>query len=524
VSTVLHCNHLHIHYKIFAVGDSAHQLIRLTHLLRSLPISMSNFTFSYPVPPRDPNWGQFGGVVDPNTPAFSFTPPVPPPTPVLPVYHPLSSEFRHTDLHLQPSDFPLSSVDVETVPTAALKASKSKPKPKQKAAAVVFSVDDEVLISTKRGRRAGSGNYNDMDTKALLKYVEAELPLGPRGWRSIHSKFKKWARDHQRPDRESKSLETKFKQVSGRECTPTSLTIVHQLVKITKPTGSGVRPPNVAEALRIEALINERAETCHLKDGDFCDEEGEGVEVVTVESSDDDSNDEASTQKVTAHISRVDATKPSRPTRGARGPMDVIEKLTQALDPAVQQARDEQRSSNALHTTQFLMLSQQLRDSHATNEALRSQIMDLKTQAVASELKLELSQRSKLIPRSKYHAPRSSPSQRKRRRRPDSDGGLGFVTETDANDSKENSPDSYYHNRRAARYRKLMRPPLLRTPHKHFPSIYHETPTTSPISLSSSPSLPSPSAAFIRKRKSPFRDIVNEPETTKEVSAMEIGA
>jgi hypothetical protein len=287
----------------------------------------------------------------------------------------------------------------------------------------------------------------------------------------------------------------------------------------------------VTEALRIADLIEERAETRHLKGSEYEQKEEKDE---TPESSKDDIGDKAPTPKVTARISRVDqAREPSRLTRGMRGPMEVIEQMTQTFDPAVQQARDEQRNNNAMQNTQFLMLSQQLRDSNATNKMLHNQIMELTTKALASELKLELSQKPKSTPKFKYRAPRPPPShscrtRRKRKRTPDSDDESFYVTETDIADSKENSPS--YHQ--AARYRKLIRPPLLRSPHKRFPSIYCETPITSPGSLSSSPSLPSPSVAFIRQRKvsPPLRDIVNEPgvaldagdETAKE--AAEIAA
>lgn len=143
------------------------------------------------------------------------------------------SDFRHTDTPLQPSyppQIPLNPIEVNTVlkgVTAPPKASKSKQKPKQKPTAVVTISDNEVEPPTKRGRPSGAGNYNDIDTKALLKYVEAELPIGIRGWKAVHSRFKKWARDHQRPDREAKSLETKFKQVGACNPTLTLLTPFH---------------------------------------------------------------------------------------------------------------------------------------------------------------------------------------------------------------------------------------------------------------------------------------------------------
>jgi hypothetical protein len=65
----------------------------------------------------------------------------------------------------------------------------------------------------KRGRPHGSNNYTSADMKTLLDLVEDELPLGQRGWQTIHAKFSQWAKIAGRPDRKVTSLETKFKQV-----------------------------------------------------------------------------------------------------------------------------------------------------------------------------------------------------------------------------------------------------------------------------------------------------------------------
>lgn len=73
--------------------------------------------------------------------------------------------------------------------------------------------DDNDKPPTKRGRPSGAGNYTKADVKALLDCVQAELPLGQRGWKAVHTKYTKWARTQRRPERECKSLETKYKQV-----------------------------------------------------------------------------------------------------------------------------------------------------------------------------------------------------------------------------------------------------------------------------------------------------------------------
>ena len=78
---------------------------------------------------------------------------------------------------------------------------------------MAFGDPDDDLPVAKRGRPHGAGNYSLDDIKALLDLTQAELPLGQRGWLSIKGHYSKWARKHNRPEREVKSLETKFKQV-----------------------------------------------------------------------------------------------------------------------------------------------------------------------------------------------------------------------------------------------------------------------------------------------------------------------
>ncbi len=67
----------------------------------------------------------------------------------------------------------------------------------------------------QRGRPAGSGNYATEDVNMLLNFVQEELPLGSKGWKITTSRFNKWAKKANRPMRNQKSLETKFKQVGS---------------------------------------------------------------------------------------------------------------------------------------------------------------------------------------------------------------------------------------------------------------------------------------------------------------------
>jgi len=73
--------------------------------------------------------------------------------------------------------------------------------------------EDELDEDLKHGGPRGAGNYMAEDVSVLLDLVEKELPLGQRGWQTIHRQFTKWACLNCRPEHALKSLETKYKQV-----------------------------------------------------------------------------------------------------------------------------------------------------------------------------------------------------------------------------------------------------------------------------------------------------------------------
>ncbi|KAH7907608.1 hypothetical protein BJ138DRAFT_1129056 [Hygrophoropsis aurantiaca] len=229
--------------------------------------------------------------------------------------------------------------------------------------------DDNGEPKPKRGRPFGPGNYSPSDVKALLGFIENELPLGQRGWKAVHTRFVQWARKHKRPQRALKSLETKYKQ----------------LVRTTKPTGDGVCPPEVDKAHFIDNLINERAGTRDLHDSDFADNTG----VISVSSDDDDTRtnlDEGvpTHRTVVTRSTHTNAPGPFRNHRGAAG-MELINKLSVAFDPEVQRARDEGRAARSLFTTQHLTLSQQLHDTQSANDALRREAFELRSQLQRSD-------------------------------------------------------------------------------------------------------------------------------------------
>ncbi|KAI0308717.1 hypothetical protein OF83DRAFT_1024150, partial [Amylostereum chailletii] len=93
------------------------------------------------------------------------------------------------------------------------------------------------------GRPQGSGNYKTVDSHLLLHCVEAELPLGNRGWQCVTKAFNRKAHELGRPPRTLKSLETKYKQWTRKK----------------KPTGRGVCPPEISRAHEIEEMIGNKA-------------------------------------------------------------------------------------------------------------------------------------------------------------------------------------------------------------------------------------------------------------------------
>ena len=261
---------------------------------------------------------------------------------------------------------------------AAHKVAGSQRQPRKRKDRVhVISDDDSeadlLLPQRKKGQPSGSGNYADGDVKALLSFVDAELPLGQRGWRAVHARYTKWARLHKRPERAPNSLETKYKQ----------------LVRITKPTGSGEIRENVFLAQEIEKRINERAGTRALSDSEFEDQgnvaEGANKQVTIEISSDEDVKPVSSkVQARIGHASEVSSV-PVRNARTSRG-QELMEKLNKAFDPSVQRARDTSRAMHALDHAHYVGMSQQLRDSQATIETLRGDMMKLQSSYHSAEM------------------------------------------------------------------------------------------------------------------------------------------
>ncbi|CAA7260124.1 unnamed protein product [Cyclocybe aegerita] len=257
---------------------------------------------------------------------------------------------------------------------AVLTESRDKGKEKATARKRRHALDDEeVEVVAKRGRPKGAGNYTADEVDALLDFVEEELPLGQRGWQSIHCGFTRWARRNDAAERTLKSLETKFKQ----------------LVKTTKPTGDAYCPPDIKRAHKIDGHINERAATRDLNDSNFDD----AAQLTGGSEDDDDDADDipevpkksrkaASTGNRDIQNAIIRRPDPAVQRRSRSNNVNLIGKLANAFDPSVQQARDEERAQRSFQASQMFTLSQQLRDANLTIELLRSQLSTLQTQLI----------------------------------------------------------------------------------------------------------------------------------------------
>ncbi|KAJ7260090.1 hypothetical protein C8J57DRAFT_1637629 [Mycena rebaudengoi] len=212
------------------------------------------------------------------------------------------------------------------------------------------------------------------DTDKLLDLVEKALPVGQKGWKEIYSTFNRWAVLNRRTKRSQKSLENKFKQY----------------LKAKKPTGNATCPPEIKCAHEIEDLINMHVGTRDLSDSEFHEESDKGSR------NDDIEVIEHPSASVRTAVARRAPTPPLR-RKSQAGGADLANKLAHAFDPAVQQARDDVRSQRTLENTHLVTVSQQLRDSQAVVESLRTQntilqnhVHELERACDRAELKLEL--------------------------------------------------------------------------------------------------------------------------------------
>ncbi|KAJ7349864.1 hypothetical protein DFH08DRAFT_958811 [Mycena albidolilacea] len=238
-------------------------------------------------------------------------------------------------------------------PATKVGGARQKDKGKKRARSSDSEVDSDTAPppTKQRGRPKGSSNFVSRDVNKLLDIAE------------------KFARKYHRPERDEKSLESKYKL----------------LLKAKKPTGDAACPPEVKRAHRIEHLINTRAGTRELSDND--------------DDSDSDSDSDASSDgsievlecpaaKVHTAVARRTPTPPTH--RSRMNAPELVTKLAKTFDPDTQQSQEEERSQRSFQTTQLFTLTQQLRDAQTANDGLRNELASMRRACDHAELKLEM--------------------------------------------------------------------------------------------------------------------------------------
>ena len=287
-------------------------------------------------------------------------------------------------------------------------------------------LNDRDAKKPQGGHALGVANYTSDDVDALFDILEVWLPIGTKGWASVEEEFASWAELNSRPPRSAKSLEMKFKQVcSCRYINAMYSDFFLQLVRVSKPTGDAECPPQVECAHQIDWLMNEKAGTRELDDSEIVDaieDDGDGDNngdedaAISISSDSEDvtkqvTHRKSASVKVEAAVpslgprarrsvsNRLDT--PSASTRNTRmvknTPTDLLNSISRSLDPSLSAARDEDRAARSLQTTQFLSLSNQLRDALATSNDLRNCLLqadrdrsDAERRADRAELQLEM--------------------------------------------------------------------------------------------------------------------------------------
>lgn len=89
-------------------------------------------------------------------------------------------------------------------------------------------------------------------------------------------------------------------------------------------------------------------------------------------------------------VTRRVANTPRPPRASRTAPLDLLNTLTNSLDPGARSAREEERTARSLQATQLLALSNQLRDAQAALEAARNQSHAAERRADNAELELRM--------------------------------------------------------------------------------------------------------------------------------------
>ncbi|KAJ7359667.1 hypothetical protein DFH08DRAFT_652097, partial [Mycena albidolilacea] len=241
-------------------------------------------------------------------------------------------------------------------PATKVGGARQKDKGKKRARSSDSEVDSDAAPppTKQRGRPKGLSNFVSRDVNKLLDIAKKVRPMGQKGWKKVTKRYNKFARKYHRPERDEKSLESKYKL----------------LLKAKKPTGDVACPPEVKRAHRIEHLINTRAGTRELSDND--------------DDSDSDSDSDASSDGSIEVLERPAAKVHTAVAR------QLVTKLVKTFDPDTQQSREEERSQRSFQTTQLFTLTQQLRDAQTTNDGLQNELVSVRRACDRAELKLEM--------------------------------------------------------------------------------------------------------------------------------------
>jgi hypothetical protein len=136
-----------------------------------------------------------------------------------------SSSGPPIDPHLLPLPYnndhdlsdPHAIAKASLIPAAKVAGARQKGKKRQLSS---DSSDDSDVPAPKRhggggrgGWPAGSTNFSTNDTTCLLDIVKRKKPLGQKGWAAVTKRYNKWAKVNNRPERELKALDAKYKSV-----------------------------------------------------------------------------------------------------------------------------------------------------------------------------------------------------------------------------------------------------------------------------------------------------------------------
>jgi len=230
---------------------------------------------------------------------------------------------------------------------------------------------------------------------------------------------------------------------------------------VAKPTGDAKCPPVITRAHEIEALINERTGTRELSDTEFGEvEDGEVADdpEAAIEISSDEVQEIPAKVPLKARIVRRPdtASHSSKTPRVNRG-LDIMDRLTAALDPSHQRDRDDNRARRGFEQAQYLAAMHQLRDSQVTIDSLRRQVSKLQGRIQTSEMAreraefrleiMEMSMGTRRVPKVFMPAvpPRARAKARTKRKHeeiyPDGSGRIMWLTDTDHSDSDKENPD-----------------------------------------------------------------------------------